>query len=312
MLYAPQYDDLYLEQTIERTFPPKDTLRAIYDAVGNFFQLAIESGEGAIFEFDLIQFCRTFRYYADTVKAAFSLFYLAGYMEYLEDYKRSSIIQILANRNDLFDLFDKDEGQYEELLEYLLRGYTGLFTEMVSINEQRIAKDLGMSEEHLYSLLNNLRRWHIIQYIPGKRTNYVHYIQQRIPSKRLQFPKIFYNDRKKGMIARIKAMSDYIHTDNACRVEVLMAYFGEKKPLPCGHCDYCLKHPPKGLSYKKIDQVEELLKIKGEVTVMEVAETIPNLSKTMAEEALKYLIREYHPILQGERDGETYYRFVKA
>ena len=162
LFYEPIRDERYLWNMLDREFPPEDTVKQVYDTLGNYFQLGVESGEGAIYEFDLFHFCTQYKIPSHVVTASLAILQLSGYMEYLENHDKAGQLMITTDRNQLYTLFDEKESLYDDLLEFLMRRYTGLFTAYSAIDEREIASALGIRREQLYFLLINLKRWHVI------------------------------------------------------------------------------------------------------------------------------------------------------
>lgn len=296
LLYEPLRDERYLWSMLDREFPPEETVKQVYDTLGNYFQLGVESGEGAIYEFDLYHFCTQYKVPSHIVTASLAILQLSGYMEYLENHDKASQLMIISDRNELYTLFDKQESIYDDLLEYLMRHYTGLFTSYSVIDEQEIANALGIRGERLYLLLNNLRRWHVVDYIPGKRSNYIYYMDQRVPADQVIIPKEIYQSRYNAARQRVVAMEQYMTTTDCCRATQLVTYFDETNPLPCGYCDYCLSHPPKGLSYKVIDEIEDYLKAEQTTSLEQLHNQFPQLTSEELHSAIEHLRGEYHTI----------------
>lgn len=313
VLYTPSEDERLLYGMLERAFPPEEVVLQVYDTLGTYFQLGEESGEGALYEFDLFDFCKRYRVPSHVVTASLSILQLSGYMEYLEDHEMASRLMITTDRNSLYTLFTDQEEVYDDVLEYLMRKYPGLFTEYAFIDEQQICNALGLRREGLVQVLTNLRRWHVIDYIPGKRSNYICYLRQRIPAKRLRIPAGIYRSRYQMARKRVDAMIEYMATQADCRAKHLVGYFDEPDPLPCGYCDLCLKKQPPGLSHRKIDQVEEYLHEHQTTTIGEVA-TALSFSEELVRQAMDYLISEHHrlllsgdAILYGAATGSEYH-----
>lgn len=297
LLYEPLRDERYLWSMLDREFPPEETVKQVYDTLGNYFQLGVESGEGAIYEFDLYHFCTQYKVPSYIVTASLAILQLSGYMEYLENHDKASQLMIISDRNELYTLFDKQESIYDDLLEYLMRHYTGLFTSYSVIDEQEIANAIGIRVEQLYLLLNNLRRWHVVDYIPGKRSNYIYYMDQRVPADQVIIPKEIYQSRYNAARQRVEAMEQYMTTTDCCRATQLVTYFDEINPLPCGYCDYCLSHPPKGLSYKVIDEIEDYLKAEKTTSLEQLHNQFPQLLPEDIQSAIEHLRSEYHTIV---------------
>ena len=297
LLCQPWNDTHYLYDMIDRSYPSRELVLDIYEALGNYYQLGEESGERAMYTFDIADFCRTYHFAIHQVEAAFLILNISGYLEYKQDQRQESQIQIITSRNDLYTLFDHQEKQYDDLIEHLLRHYPGLFTQMVPIDEVAICNALDWDQERLYFCLSQLRRWHIIRYIPGSRANYVQFIQQRTPRRHVKLQAEIYTTRYRAARKRAKAMEEYMTNKHTCRAEILMEYFGTKDPLPCGYCDYCLQHPEQTLTYRLIDEVEDWLKEKGKATPEDLFRAFPELSKKSFKKLQAYLLEEDHPII---------------
>lgn len=292
LLYSPEEDERTLERQFKQKYPSRAEIRRIYDALGNYFQLGVESGEGAMYEFDIFHFCGVFKFSVHVVESALSLLSLCGYLEYLEDHELASRLKIIVPRNELYTLFSPLEYVYDDVIEYILREHPGVFSEHASINEAIMAERLKISLSQLALVLKNMRRWYIIDYIPGKRSNYIRYTQQRLPSRKLRFPKVFYEERLEGDKVRLKTMFQYLQETDTCRVMTLMNYFGEEDTLPCGHCDICLRGST-SLTYRVIDEVEAYLKSHPSADTKELLGTFPQLSKKQIHRAIDYLKKEH-------------------
>ena len=71
-------------------------------------------------------------------------------------------------RHDLYR-FQVANKVFDGFIKLLLRAYTGLFTEFVSINESFLAQKAKLSEEAVKRYLEKLNSLKIIQYIPLKK-----------------------------------------------------------------------------------------------------------------------------------------------
>lgn len=296
LLYTPNEDERYIESMLEREFPPKKDVQTIYDMLGNYFQLGVESGEGAIYEFDIYDFCKQFRVPSHLVTASLNLLRISEYLEYLENHNKPSLLKITTSRNELYTLFSESERIYDDVIELLLRNYPGLFSEYAVIDESMICRDLSLTPNDLALILKNLRRWHVIDYIPGKRSNFIRYIQQRVPSKRLRLRGDIYTTKYDSATKRVESMIEYMQCVDSCRAQILMRYFGMSHPLPCGHCDYCLSHPTDELTYRKIDLLEEWLREHPTSTKEQITSALPHLTPKQVTKTLKYLLDEGFPI----------------
>lgn len=256
LLYTPMDDEETLTRMIHSHYPPPETIIQIYNWLGDFFEVAVESGAYTYHELRPFDFISVYHTPLHVLKAALRILSYSGYLEYKEDYQMASRLIFTIDRSDLYSFFSDDEERYDDLVELLLRSYEGVFTEYAFIDESMLQAKLGLTPDSLYHMLVQMRRWGVIDYVPGKRTDYIYYTQQRLPSREVRIPRAVYEQQLEGEISRLRQMMEYIHTEEDCRVKVLMEYFGERDPLPCGYCDYCLAHRDKvGLTYRRIDEV---------------------------------------------------------
>ena len=233
-------DRLKLTKRIDDSFPPLDEVRAVYDHLAYFYQIAVGSGHSAMFEFPIDKFCYAFHHFPTRVLSALKILQRAGYIEYIAEDESLSRLRFLLERDDLYRLH---EGSHEEdaVIVSLLRSYSGLFNDYHSIDESLLSQQTGISGPQLYLILKDLDRRGIISFIPRKRIPYVRYLQRREDSQHLQFPPDVYALQRKRYAERIGQMLDYVTNISQCRSRQLLRYFGEKKTHDCGTCDVCRK-----------------------------------------------------------------------
>ena len=134
-----------------------------------------------------------------------------------------------------------------------------------------------------------------MDYIPRKKTPYIIYTRERLELRFLHIPPSVYEERKARYEARIKAMEEYVTTENICRSRMLLRYFGEKNEHNCGQCDVCLSH--RATDTLTGESLEELKKKIAELlaqkphTPAEIAEKI-EAEKERVSEVIQYLLEE--------------------
>ena len=128
----------------------------------------------------------------------------------------------------------------ENLIQWVLRSYGGLFSDYVFIDERRLATLSGLTTDQVYHSLLDLSIRHIVHYIPHKKTPYITFTCKRIESDRIVLNPEIYERRKENLEKRIKAMVEYATEEDVCRSRFLLNYFGENQPHNCLRCDVCL------------------------------------------------------------------------
>ena len=125
-------------------------------------------------------------------------------------------------------------------MQFLLRKYTGIFADYTIVSETEIALNTGLDQNRVYEILSWLRKTGVIDYIPKKSTPAIRYKQDRIPSDILRISTDVYEHRLARYKSRMETMINYVSSDNHCRSQILLNYFGEKDTSNCGICDVCL------------------------------------------------------------------------
>ena len=239
-------DQRKLEKRIADTFPEKDYIRKVYEHLAYFYQVGVGSGYNHIFEFNIDQFCHTFRHFPIQADAALKILDRAGYIEYTEEQDNQARVMFTIGRDDLYRLENTSPNE-EKVITAMLRNYGGLFTDYNFIDESFIAQQTQLEPQQVYLTLKGLSQRHILHFIPQKKTPYIRYTQRREDMEHVQIPPSVYEERKAQFEERIHAMINYAKDDAVCRSRQLLRYFGEESDHDCHQCDVCLSHRSEGL-----------------------------------------------------------------
>jgi ATP-dependent DNA helicase RecQ len=250
-------DSAKLKKRIADTFPEREFILRVYEALGNFFQVAVGAGYKDVYDFSLHEFCLPFKLPFLQTHHALKILELAGYIEYTEEIDVRSRIRFLIYRDEMYSL--QLEKGMDELLHTILRNYTGVFSDDVYIDESLLAARTGKSRKEVCELLIALSRMRYVRYIPSKKTPFIVFTTSREEKQFVSITRAVYEERKKRFEKRIHSMIDYVEEGEVCRSRLLLIYFGEKDPTDCGHCDVCLKKNETGLSNYEFRQIEEQL-----------------------------------------------------
>ncbi len=292
ILYS-KTDKTILNKRISDTFPDKDYIKGVYEHLNYYYQMAMGDGLGCMYDFNLEEFCRCFKYFPVPADSALKILTQAGYIEYTDEQENASRLIFTIRRDELYKLHETGEST-EKLIQAILRNYTGVFTDYTYINEDTLALRTGLNRQQVYEILVSLSRRRIIDYIPHKKTPFIIYTCKRVELRHLHIPATVYEERKKRYTARIKAMTDYVTSDSHCRSRMLLRYFGEHNEHNCLQCDVCLDKHESGLRQGEYEE------IKAEIDCLLQERPLPPeelASRTSFEEAkvqtvLQYLLQE--------------------
>ena len=238
VVLAARTDRGVMHRRITEAFPERKVVKKTYERICNFLHVSIGEGYDSIREFDIEKFCRVFELQERQCRASLRLLSQAGYLHFIEDPDSRSRFKMLCTREELYDIHDLSESA-EKVLAMTLRTYTGLFSDYVYIREPEIAFKLQVSENTIYEAMLELSRKKIASYIPHSGIPMIYFPTSREETSSLLIGKNIYEQRKNAMTVRTESMLDYAFSDKDCRVERMLAYFGENNSGKCGKCDVC-------------------------------------------------------------------------
>lgn len=234
-------DEPKLRKRITDEFPEKEYIRGVYDHLASFFQIAVHSGYGHTFMFDIRKFCRTYKLFPIQTDAALKILERAGYLEYNTDPNSDPRIVFLISREQLYILNELSPLE-DRLITTLLRNYGSLFIDYTYIDEDMIARQADLTSQQIYLLLKGLTQKRILHFVPRSKTPFITYTRDRVDGENLMITHDVYEDRKEQFTQRINTVISYATNDNVCRSRQLLRYFDETRSNDCGQCDVCLAH----------------------------------------------------------------------
>jgi len=252
-------DKVKLERNIDKEFPEPDVIKRVYDAICNFFQVAVGFGKDQSFEFSMATFASNFSMQITAVYNSLKILQREGYLELTEELDNPSKVYFQVGRDDLYK-FQVANASFDGFIKLLLRSYTGLFTNYVPIDEDLMAKRANINPELVYDFLVRLRSQKIIDYIPKKKAPYIIFTRERLDSDRIRISRENYDNRKQDYMRRVDAMVHYASSGHKCRSQLLLHYFGEAESSRCGKCDVCLERNDLNLSKYEFDTLCEQIK----------------------------------------------------
>jgi len=257
LLYQPA-DRISLEKMAQKSFPPFETIRQVYRALGSYFQLAAGGGQGQSFDFSLVDFCQTYQLNAGSTFYALKVLEENGWFALSESVYRPAQLLIKVSKEVLYD-YQLKHPNMEPVLKSILRTYQGAFQHYIKLRESQLARFLGLPEQKLVQMLNFLDKDGIIDYKPQKDTPQLTFLRERVDAENLTIDHQLYQFRKEQHELRLRAAIGYAETEQ-CRSQQLLAYFGETGAPECGHCDLCLKRKTPRLDRPAAEELIQVIR----------------------------------------------------
>jgi len=285
-------DIIDAKNNLTAKYPELKTIRLIYQALGNFYQLAIGSGKDVSFNFEISEFSNNYNFKLQTVYNSLKFLEKEGYILLQEIIDTDSKIHFKTTKEDLYK-FQVENVKYDKFIKVLLRSYSGLFTEFVKINENVIAKRIELNKEQVEKYLQLLEKYEILTYVKRKNQPQITFLTERQDSKDIYISDENYRDRKKASEKRLLSVLQYVTNNNKCRSQQLLEYFGETNTKRCGRCDVCIERNKIELSELEFDivlkHIKPILKSKS-CTVEEIAKEVKGVNEDKIIKVVQWLL----------------------
>lgn len=295
-----------LKKRVSDNFPDREFIVQVYRKLSCYFEIGVEEGDGFMHSFSLMDFCTVFRLPMLQTFSALKILQQAGYIELTDEINQQSKVMFVMTKEDLYHQSLDYDPKLDEIINLLLRSYTGLFAEYAFIDEVMMSNRLGLTRDELYHKLSLLSKLRIISYIPGKKSPYIIYTRRRVDDKYVKIGRDIYETRLERFQERIEKVIAYVMDEDHCRSRMLLQYFGEMKSTNCGMCDYCLAKKDEGVSNHEYERIRDLVQSLLQSGPMEYRTLISSLTceETHAITVLRYMQDER----KIELTADGYYR----
>ena len=226
------------KQIEDVSFPSLEYIEDVYQKLHAFFEIPYDTGTGRQLKFKIEDFCK--RFGLQRAPAFYALKYLerTEHLTYSEEVDIPTKVRINVDRKSLYDVELADQGQ-ANVLEALMRSYTGIFSFLQQIDEEYVARRAGQTVPQLRQSLYGLSLAHVISYVPTDHSDVVVLHHDRLRPGNVNLMPSRYAMLRESFHARAEAMLEYVSETSECRSRYLLRYFGQTEAADCGTCDVC-------------------------------------------------------------------------
>ncbi len=285
VLLYNESDTEQLFKIFEASYPDFSIITRVYNALGNYFKLALGVRPSKSFDFNMNEI-------AGIYKIPLGLFYYSlkrlesiGVIALNDAFKSPSRVKILFNHQDLYR-YQVANPRNEFLLKTLLRAYgANMFIEYLKINEQLLANQIKKGKQEVIDQMHHLVKQKVIDYQLTNENPQLTFLEGRCNDKKL-----------KGLYAKVEPLKEkrknalnqfvaYLSTDT-CRSLVIAQYFGFPASI-CGVCDVCISNEP---NHTLRESLLNLIKIKDAVSLPLVIEKLHEFPEKNIKKELRLML----------------------
>ena len=253
------------EYFIINSYPDKETVKKIYNAICDYAQVALGSFPSDYIQIDLAYLKLHTKQDLNSALVNSAINYLAesGYLRSNSALSSSNRIKIIFDESRLKKFIKSTSNTLmKDLLISLLRNHgKNIFTELTRIDIDQLKLISGLTQEEIEETLNNLEYLGIIQFSKSSNKETVSLLRPRVKSSELYLNFKHINELYISAKQKLNTVTEFAHS-NECRFRFILKYFGETvDDYKCGRCDNCLKEgnfQVSSIDYLK-DKIEELL-----------------------------------------------------
>jgi ATP-dependent DNA helicase RecQ len=291
-----------LSDSIERKYPSIEILKRVYQALANYYKIAIGGGEFAAFDFDIQEFTGIFGLPVSETHYALKLLEEEGFIQLSENFNDPAKIHFLIDNRQLYD-FQIRYQEFDSFIKVILRMYGGeVFTEYVRISESELAQVYFAPEPEVTRKLRFLMERDILIYEPRKDKPQLSFLTPRYDAALLPLNVFEIGKKKERDLVKARAVARYASHEHLCRTLLLLEYFNEFDAQECGVCDNCIKNRRiENQNYTGLNEaITDYLNEEGPVTPLSLSQAFENVAEADFLKALQELIEEevirYDPI----------------
>ncbi len=293
MLYNDA-DVANLRHKTAQAHPEPQTLRKVYQALANFFQLAEGAGEGQSFDFDLYHFVEKFNIPVSEAYNSLKKLEEEGLIQFNESFYSPSHIYLLVDKGKLYE-FQVANAKFDVVIKMILRLYGGeLFSGGVKISESYLAAALHLPTDEIVRLLKSLHDMGILLYEPVKDKPQVTYLTPRYDAAKMPLNLQRLASRKELIMGKMEAMIHFVASEHQCRMVMIQQYFDEKTIETCGICDICIAQRKRS-NARELEGIRiEVLTVikKNPLTLEQLEEIIAPADQELFKDAVRELVDE--------------------
>lgn len=292
LLLFKSSDAIVAEKRIKDSYPEKDELQHMYDALCDHLNLAVGSEMEAKEEVSIQALQKRAGLSNRKVRSSLSVLNQMGVIELIDNIKPQIGVQFLVSREYIREqITEMDNQRKSAFLDTLFRQYGGeAFGKMKYLEFDYLQRKLNASPNGVKKGLQVLQdRDHMLKFESIGELPLVQLVEERQSS--LYLSKQELEKHRNNLLRKLDYMKGYIETES-CREVYIRRYFGEEEADPCGHCDNCLasSKATQPLTDFHLEQIKSTLNDGGKTFRQILQQT--GWSKSQTKRLLSYLIRE--------------------
>lgn len=232
------------EQTLKNQFilqlPSIAEIKLVYRKLCNFFQISYGEGELTLHRFNFSDFCKAYEFKSGKTFEILHLLDRNSIIKLTQQFNYKTKLQFIVSNAAMFSYLET-HSHFNLMVKTILRTYGGIFEHQLAINLALLARKSGATEKEIISILNQLHKDEIVDFMFSNTDSEVIFLQPREDDKTINRITNVVEQQQKLKRSQVNAVLDYVNNDNICKSRQLLHYFGETETVNCSKCSVCQK-----------------------------------------------------------------------
>jgi len=284
LLYTEE-DKVQLRKHFEESYPTFDLVLQVYNALGNFFKLALGAKPVSSYDIDINQISLSSRISLNLFFYALKRLENTGVVALNDAFNAPSRVHFLINHEELYR-YQVANPRNEKLLKTIVRTYgTDVFSEYLKIDEQLLANEIRTGKQEVSNQLRHLTEKKILNYQRTNENPQITFLMPRCSTDKLKELFVEVEELKEKRFSALGLLIDYL-TTTTCRSMILAQYFGFSASS-CGVCDICVSNES---HYSLREQLLNHLKILGTVSLNNLHNKLHEFPEELIKNELRLMV----------------------
>ncbi len=287
-----QNDIISLRDKLDEQHPQVEQLKTVYQAIANHLRIAIGSGYLESYPLDLGLLSEKYQLKHSTTLYALKKLENQGLIELSDATYHRSQVYLELTGPALYQ-FQLDHPKHDIYIQLLLRLYGGgLYSNFVSVDEKQLARELGTNQSQVRKVLNELAKVGVISYNEQGNIPKITYLIPRMDANKLSINRNILKHQRELAEHKVKSIIQYVESQEQCRSQLILEYFDEKSPQPCGQCDICRKKKPtsKSISDKELQFAIQTLINSRPLTMLELKRELTHVDEDLLKDMVSKMM----------------------
>lgn len=295
-----QHDVDDLKERTERSVVTIEQLKRTYQALANYYKLAIGSNAFSSFPFRYDEFIKTYNLPIVETYAALKKLGDEGLIQMNDGFFEPSRLSFLLDKGETYK-YQVANPKLDPIIKTLLRLYGGeIFVSYAKLKEKEIATLLKTDVKQVKQWLQFLSDQEVVDYQPSNDTPSVTFLTPRLDPDKLPIDKAQIEWRRQLAIDKAKSVIDYMSTQE-CRTQVFQHYFDEETTLTCGICDNDLE--------KKKHLTASEIPVEALAQVLDAPRSITDLRSLLSKYSEDQIMESLRILMEDEKVVESNGKF---